>query len=263
MKPSVLELRQLARRCSNGDTAALDELNLYSDNPSPVQSEALYLLGTLYDQNEAIPRLPINLELARSYYLLAAQQGHAMSQYCLGNMYDYGDGGKRNLEEARRFYGQAAAQGIRDAQMHYARMLQTGRGGCRDIEEAALWYMKAVDQGDELAAMNLGEIHLREELSDSSAEFALKLFTFASSRMLGSAYLQLGHLYRTGIAVERSIELALFHYCIAVELGQPGPWLDEAIKWKENFLSYLPSAARDHYDSVAHDFIKERRGAIH
>jgi len=65
MKPSVLELRQLARRCSNGDTAALDELNLYSDNPSPVQSEALYLLGTLYDQNEAIPRLPINLELAR------------------------------------------------------------------------------------------------------------------------------------------------------------------------------------------------------
>lgn len=147
--------------------------------------------------------------------------------------------------------------------MHYARMLQTGRGGHRDFEEAALWYMKAVDQGDDLAAMNLGTMHLREELNDSSAELAFKLFTFASSRMLGSAYLQLGHLYRTGVAVEQSIELALFHYCIAVELGQPGPWLDEAIQWKENFLSHLSSAARDHYDSAARSFITERRSTIH
>jgi hypothetical protein len=178
-------------------------------------------------------------------------------------MYDYGDGGEQNLEEARRYYGLAAAQGIRDAQMHYARMLQTGRGGHRDFEEAALWYMKAVDQGDDLAAMNLGTMHLREELSDSSAELAFKLFTFASSRMLGNAYLQLGHMYRTGVAVEQSIESALFHYCIAVELGQPGPWLDEAIQWKGNFLSHLSSAARDHYDSAARGFITERRSTVH
>lgn len=102
MKPSILEFCELAQRCNSADGATLDELKLYSDNPGPFQSEAIYLLGTLYDQSEATPRQPINLQLARSYYLRAAQKGHALSQYCLGNMYDYGDGGEQNLEEARR-----------------------------------------------------------------------------------------------------------------------------------------------------------------
>jgi hypothetical protein len=39
MKPSIIELRELARRCNSADGAALDELKQYSDNPGPVQSE--------------------------------------------------------------------------------------------------------------------------------------------------------------------------------------------------------------------------------
>jgi len=50
------------------------------------------------------------------WYRKAADQGYAIAQYDLGNMYDQGKGVPQNYGEARRWYRKAADQGYTNAQ---------------------------------------------------------------------------------------------------------------------------------------------------
>jgi TPR repeat protein len=53
---------------------------------------------------------------AMRLFRLAAAQGHADAQTCLGGMFEYGNGVKKNKTEAIRWYRLAAAQGYAHAQ---------------------------------------------------------------------------------------------------------------------------------------------------
>lgn len=70
----------------SGDHAALAELQRLADRENV---EALFLLGRLYDVPER-PRLLVDFGQARDWYERAAVRGHALAQFFLGNMYDYG-----------------------------------------------------------------------------------------------------------------------------------------------------------------------------
>ena len=56
-----------------------------------------------------------NFDEAFKQFLLAAEDGHAWSQYNLAQMYQDGEGTPVNLERARYWYQQASEQGISDA----------------------------------------------------------------------------------------------------------------------------------------------------
>ena len=89
----------------------------------------------------------------------AAEQGTAMSQYHLGQMYRDGDGVAKNPQEAATWYRKAAEQGNMLAQYNLAWMYDSGEGIPQDLVEAIKWYGKAAEQGDKYAPFNLGTMY--------------------------------------------------------------------------------------------------------
>ena len=58
-----------------------------------------------------------------------------------------GKGGKKDLNEARHYLKLAAENGYRDAQYHYAVMLQNREGGKQDLKESRKYFKLAAEQG--------------------------------------------------------------------------------------------------------------------
>ncbi|WP_186300237.1 tetratricopeptide repeat protein [Denitromonas ohlonensis] len=250
-------LRDLEKKARRGDDQAIAIIAEHAETPGALQAEAIFHLALMHDETGEPSPFDVDRVAAKGLYQVAAEMGHSMAGYFLGNMLDYGEGGERNPEQARRWYGFAAAEGIRDAQMHYARMLEMGRGGHRDLEEAAQWYEKAVMQGDELAAMNLGLLHLNGQLNSSNEEVAVRLFRFAADSLLASAHIQLGELHWEGRILEENHQYALLHFCIAVELEPEEPWRSEALKRQQKFFAALDDTARQEFTETARKYVAE------
>ena len=81
------------------------------------------------------------------WFRLAADQGDAEAQYCLGIMYRNGDGVPQDYAEAVRWLRLAADQGVALAQAILGIMYRKGEGVPQDYAEAARWSRLAADQG--------------------------------------------------------------------------------------------------------------------
>ncbi len=86
-----------------------------------------------------------------------AEQGDAVAQYYLGNLYRTGQGVPQDYAEAAKWFRKAANQGDANAQYnlgvkHYNSLPQ-------DYAEAAKWFRKAANQGDAAAQYYLGVIY--------------------------------------------------------------------------------------------------------
>jgi TPR repeat protein len=94
--------------------------------------------GVLQDYVEAV-----------KWYKLAADQGFAMAQSNLGDMYTYdqGKGVPQDHMEAAKWYKLAANQGNAMAQTNLGLMHEQGRGVVQDNVEAARWIKLAADKG--------------------------------------------------------------------------------------------------------------------
>lgn len=250
--------KELAKSAIHGDPNALAALNRLAESGD---AEALFRLGTIYDcagkKDDAL-----NLIAARKFYLRSAELGHGFAQLCLGNMFDYGEGGEQDYNQARFWYEASAKQGFRDAQMHYGRMLQVGRGGPKNVDEAAAWYKKAVQQGDELAATNLGLMHLNEELKESDKGLAVKLLQFSAEHHDGLAHLCLGEIKLKGELIDRNAEAALLHFCIACLLI---PTTSEhhrvALYRRESVFNHFPET-RSEFEARALSYINRSDGQL-
>ena len=86
----------------------------------------------------------------------AAEQGEAMAQFNLGNMYDFGRGVLEDDAEAVRWFRMAAEQGYAMAQYNLGSMYAHGEGVLKDDAAAVRWYRMAAEQGDAMAQFNLG-----------------------------------------------------------------------------------------------------------
>ena len=86
-----------------------------------------------------------------------AEQGDAVAQYHLGNLYRTGQGVPQDYAEAAKWFRKAANQGDANAQYnlgvkHYNSLPQ-------DYAEAAKWFRKAANHGDAAAQYYLGVIY--------------------------------------------------------------------------------------------------------
>ncbi len=108
--------------------------------------------GTCYEKTKAPS---VNYTTCKQ----TAEQGIAMSQYYLGQMYRDGDGVAKNPQEAVRWYRKAAEQGNMLAQYNLGWMYDSGDGVSQNLIEAVKWYGKAAEQGDKYAPFNLGTMY--------------------------------------------------------------------------------------------------------
>ena len=92
---------------------------------------------------------------AASWFLKAAEQGHADAQFNLGIMYANGEGVAKDPREAVAWYRKAAEQGHADAQNNLGAAYEIGSGILQDFTLAARWYEVAARQGDAWGQRNL------------------------------------------------------------------------------------------------------------
>jgi TPR repeat protein len=96
---------------------------------------------------------------AAGWFQKAAAQDHIEAIYALGTLYDEGLGVERDPIEAARLIGNAARAGLVDAELDYAMMALRGAGVKQDKSVAALWFMSAANKGNPVAQNRLARLY--------------------------------------------------------------------------------------------------------
>ena len=108
---------------------------------------------------------------ALKWTLKAANQGNALGQRQLGEMYDSGVGVEKNHGEALKWYRKAAEQGDAVGQTNVGYMYARGKGVEKDNVEAYAWWSIAA-KGNSNAVKNLTIIE--KKMSPQQISEALK-----------------------------------------------------------------------------------------
>ncbi len=93
------------------------------------------------------PTTPKDYAEAVKWWRKAAEQGHALAQSALGDMYCIGEGVPENYAEAVKWYRKAAEQGDAVGQYNLGMMYSLGSGVQKDMAQATKWIRKAAEQG--------------------------------------------------------------------------------------------------------------------
>jgi TPR repeat protein len=157
-----------------------------------------------------------DLTEAAKWYTLAANQGHAGAQFCLGQMYRQGWGVTKNEEEAVKCLTKAAEQGHTGAQFWLGIMYQEGVGGTKDLKKAVEYYTLAAKQEHEVAHNCLKDMACKgnREALDNVREMAEQEYA--------DAQFWLGWMYRQGRGVTKDLTEAVKWLTKAAKKGHVG-----------------------------------------
>ncbi len=97
-----------------------------------------------------------DFEIAFQRLYPLAEQGHALSQFLLGEMFIDGKGIKKNVPEGIKWYRKAAEQGHAKAQYQIGARYECGCGISQSNTQALEWYQKAAERGYAKAQSTLG-----------------------------------------------------------------------------------------------------------
>jgi TPR repeat protein len=110
-------------------------------------------LGGIYEKGLGVAKDP---QLARIYYLAAAQRGNAKAMHNLAVL--YAQGGNPDYVSAAEWFRKAAMHGLADSQFNLAVLYDRGAGIERNPVEAYRWFGLAARHGDPSAAKKRDEI---------------------------------------------------------------------------------------------------------
>ena len=182
----------------------------------PCDAEVQWLRGYAYFVGKGVPQ---DYAQAALWYRKAAEQGHAVAQFCLARLFDQGQGVPQDGAKAALWYRKAAEQGDAKAQFNLGVMYDTGRGVPRDYARAVSWYRKAAEQGDGDAQYGLGkESYLGRGVLKDYAEAAL-WFRKAAEQGHADAQFSLGGLYLFGYGVAQDYAEAVMWFRKAADQG--------------------------------------------
>jgi TPR repeat protein len=108
-------------------------------------------LGEMYAFGEGVPK---NYAEALKWYRKAADQGYASAQTGLGEMYAFGMGVPQNGAEAVKWSRLAAEQGYAPGQYALGVIYDEGLGVPKDYVNAHMWFNLAAAQGYQVAVKN-------------------------------------------------------------------------------------------------------------
>ena len=191
---------------SNQDYAtAIDELAPLAKEGNP---QALYLMGQMYEKGQGVGA---DKTKARQFYESGARQGNLQCVNALrdlknedykvefaelkpkadagnpsaenrvGEMYEFGQGVKRDEAEAFSWYQKSAAQDYVAAWHNLGRAYNFGVGTEQDYVTAEQWYQKAAKAGDADAMFFLGTLYATEHGQDTRASSDLLAYAWLSN----------------------------------------------------------------------------------
>ena len=228
--------------------------------------EAQYTLGSLYMQGKIIKK---NHELARTWFQMAADNGHTASQGNLGIIYLKGMGVSKNLKMAFEYALSAARKGYPKSQFQIARSYFHGLGIQKNIKEAEAWYIKAANSGEnvfqELADLYMSEkfpggvqvtkasemltrglklgnlncapllaiLMLEKKLTEPNK--ALSLLKKSAERGHAESALTLGNIYSQGFYWKQDWNEALKYYVTSAQLGASSAYIQLGLYFQPGF----------------------------
>ena len=156
-----------------------------------------------------------NFAEAAAGFLLAAEQGHAESQYVLSTMYDEGKGLPQDSTEAAYWERKAAEQGHAYAQANLSFRYYTAN----NFAEAFAWCQRAAYSNLAWAQYNLGLMYRKGDGVPQSDTEAAYWYRLAATQNFAEAQQKLADLYYIGQGVPSSYTKAAEWYRKAAEQG--------------------------------------------
>jgi TPR repeat protein len=158
-------------------------------------AESQYILSTMYDAGKGVPQ--DDTQSARSERM-AAELGHVYAQANLSfRCYSEGD-----LDGAFEWCQRAADGDLAWAQYNLGLMYQKGEGVAPSDAEAAHWYRLAAAQGFADAQQRLGDLYYLGQGVPRNYTQAAHWYRRAAEQGSARAQFQLGHLYDVGLGIE-------------------------------------------------------------
>ncbi len=182
-----------------------------------------FYLGWLYQNGKGVQQDYIQ---AIYWYKKAAEQGNADAQYSLGHCYAEGYGVKQDYTQAVYWYRKVAEQGGAYAQYALGYCYKNGKGVQQDSIQAVYWYKKAAEQGNVNAQVGLGNCYA--EGAGIKQDYAQAIYWYRKAAEQGNVYGQiyLGECYAEGVGVKKDLSVAAYWYKRAAKQGD-----EYAIKW--------------------------------
>jgi TPR repeat protein len=158
-------------------------------------AESQYILSTMYDAGQGIQK---DDNLAASWERKAADLGHTYAQANLSFRY-YIAG---NFDEAFVWCERAAHSNLAWAQYNLGLMYRKGEGVTQSNAEAAHWYRLAATQDFPEAQQKLADLYYLGEGVSLNYKQAAEWYRKAANHGNAEAQFQLGHLYALGQGIE-------------------------------------------------------------
>ncbi len=140
--------------------------------------ESQYYLGLLYSASGT--GRAQNLPRAAEWYSRAAQQGHVLSQFSTGMMYQYGTGLTVDYSEAFYWLEMAAKNDLGEAQLAVSRLLANKKNPNFDPVRSYMWFLLArFSIRDKTMTKHFYDteilgFHLRKDQEDKALTLALE-----------------------------------------------------------------------------------------
>lgn len=213
-------------------------------------AEACFLLGSALDEGLGIPE---NKELAKSWYLKAISQGHALAAVnylslssaeawaddpncrdakvlmergitegnvlfmeMKGTHYYTGKYGEPDYLSAASWFALAASHGNLSAMTRLGYLYQQGEGFDKNLKLAKLWFLRAAELGNPLGKYYLGEMYFLGHGVPKDRGQALKWFHGAADHGITAAKYKLGWIYGYWEPIDYERGNAYFSECAAL-----------------------------------------------
>jgi TPR repeat protein len=158
----------------------------------------------------------------------AAEQGDAVAQFRLANLYAYGSGVQQNFPEAMKWHLKAAEQGHAGAQCYLGIEHLEGAVANRDATKALGWFRKAADQNHGVAQFYVAIIHLQGIGVTKDTAEARKWLQKAADQGEPHALFHLGSMHCKGKDIPKDMVTGLMYLNLAALNANRVPEGEEA-----------------------------------
>src|SRR5215217_5028908 len=135
----------------------------------------IFRLGTFYEKGLSVKK---DADIARRYYLLAAERGSAKAMHNLAVLDADGGGKGANYKNASQWFRKAADRGVADSQFNLGILYARGIGVEQNLAESFKWFSLAAAQGDADAGRKRDDIANRlDPQSLVAARLAVQTWT--------------------------------------------------------------------------------------
>ena len=156
-----------------------------------------------------------NVDTARKYYTMSANQGYNYAQYNLGVIYEE----EGNKADAYLLYRKAAEQGHDSAMYWLGVALRDGKGCVKNPEEAHMWFEKLAGKGDGRGFNALGNDYYNGTGVALNYDKAVECYRQGHEAGYVYATSNLGMCYEYGNGVAKDLDMAKKYYKEAADKG--------------------------------------------